>query len=103
MSEAAERTFSLGRLGVELPHELQAGEDERRERVPQPLRPALAKVSASRQQHAVLALAVGASQVVHQSGHQVLLLLKVLLVNVLRVNRISVAYERESAQARKRQ
>ena len=77
------QTFSLGRLSVQLPHELQARENERRERVPQPLGPALAKVSASRQQDAVLALAVGARQVVHQSGHQILLLLKVLFVNVL--------------------
>ena len=43
----AARAFALGGLRVQLPHELQACEDERRERVPQPLRTALAEMSAS--------------------------------------------------------
>ena len=68
---------------MKLPHKLQACEDERRERMPQPLRTALAEMSARCQQDAVLALAVGTSKVVHQSGHQVLLFLEIFFVNVL--------------------
>ena len=79
----AARAFALGGLRVQLPHELQAREDERRERVAQPLGPALAEVAARGEQHAVLALAAGTGQVLHQPRHQVLLLLKVLLIDAL--------------------
>jgi hypothetical protein len=68
---------------VKLPHKLQACEDERRERMPQPLRTALAEMSARCQQDAVLALAVGTSKVVHQSSHQILLFLKIFFIDVL--------------------
>ena len=74
---------------MKLSYELQACENERRKRVPQPLRTALSEMSASRQQDAVLPFAVGTRKVVYESSHQVLLLLKVLFIDVLRGDKVS--------------